>query len=1030
MRNRAIRLLSVLIFSAWVAACGDDGGSTVDAPVCVPVDDGNVCTTDVCQAGQPVHNPVPAGTACPTGACNATGMCVAPTCTDNMENGTETDVDCGGSCAPGSTCDDGEGCAAGTDCDSGVCGGTTCTAAACGDGVVQAGEMCDDGNATNGDGCDDGVGGTCRQTGCGNGTVAGTEICDDGNNTNGDGCDNNCTATACGNGVITGTEVCDDADLASGDGCSATCTVETGYTCTTTVPSVCTTTCGDGVIAGTEACDDVAPAESGDGCSATCTVETGFICTGSPSVCATVCGDGLIGGAETCDQGGGNVIPGDGCSATCTVENGYSCMGTPSVCAQLCGNGAINAGETCDDGNRVSVDGCSSTCQIEANEVEPNEDGTIAINGSTFLGNDFDTGGVAVTNATAQGVINASDGNTARIAALTPAGDEDVFAITNNTATRLELRLDTWNRATGFGVGVQCGNSIDTGINVRNAAGAVLRSNDDRTPTLDQCSGVEWVLAPGATIYAHVTEYGDNNAIPGYGLQIRFFEIVCGDTRQVFGVEECDDNNLTAGDGCSATCTIEGTSETEPNEDGTPQTGGSGITGNDFDNAGGMAVANATTQGVVNVATTGRTWLAGFAAAGDEDVFAVTNSGTTPFEVQANTWDPLEGLNRPCLPATVDTGINVRDAAGVVQTSNDSRASGDGCSRVTFFVAPGQSRYIHVTENGDNLAIARYVLQITRRAIVCGDGTVTSAFEECDDGNTVDADACTNTCLLGGVVNEVEPNGTSAEADASTLQVTATTMIRAAIATAGDVDRFKVTVAVPTVVRFETFVGAPGDCVPSTTMDLRLFDAASASIINDVDSTGIGSCAALVFHLAAGSYYVQAEERGNNAIIAKYFLEVAFQTDRLVESEPAGMMGVNDTFGTASVNLLAPPTNNVYVFGDHTVETDLDVYSLTVPAGARIRIEAIEGDRATETCESNGVDTIFRLRDQTGAIIVTDDDSGRGFCSLIDGFGTSPAYSGARNATATTQTYYIEAGTNGTSVADRTYVYRLAVSIR
>ncbi len=30
-----------------------------------------------------------------------------------------------------------------------------------------------------------------------------------------------------------------------------------------------------------------------------------------------------------------------------------------------CGDGVINAGETCDDGNTVSGDGCSSTCQIE-----------------------------------------------------------------------------------------------------------------------------------------------------------------------------------------------------------------------------------------------------------------------------------------------------------------------------------------------------------------------------------------------------------------------------------------------------------------------------------------------------------------------------------------------------------------------------------------------------------------------------------------------------------------------------------------
>ena len=30
-----------------------------------------------------------------------------------------------------------------------------------------------------------------------------------------------------------------------------------------------------------------------------------------------------------------------------------------------CGDGIINGSETCDDGNTISGDGCSSTCQIE-----------------------------------------------------------------------------------------------------------------------------------------------------------------------------------------------------------------------------------------------------------------------------------------------------------------------------------------------------------------------------------------------------------------------------------------------------------------------------------------------------------------------------------------------------------------------------------------------------------------------------------------------------------------------------------------
>ncbi|MFN7134964.1 MAG: hypothetical protein ACK4N5_23005, partial [Myxococcales bacterium] len=51
---------------------------------------------------------------------------VEPTCADGQHNGDETDVDCGGACAP---CADGQRCAAAADCASGHCASGTCAAA-------------------------------------------------------------------------------------------------------------------------------------------------------------------------------------------------------------------------------------------------------------------------------------------------------------------------------------------------------------------------------------------------------------------------------------------------------------------------------------------------------------------------------------------------------------------------------------------------------------------------------------------------------------------------------------------------------------------------------------------------------------------------------------------------------------------------------------------------------------------------------------------------------------------------------------
>jgi hypothetical protein len=58
-------------------------------------------------------------------------LCAAPTCTDRAKNGTETDTDCGGGCAP---CGNGAACSLAADCSSGQCIGLLCVAVTCSDG--------------------------------------------------------------------------------------------------------------------------------------------------------------------------------------------------------------------------------------------------------------------------------------------------------------------------------------------------------------------------------------------------------------------------------------------------------------------------------------------------------------------------------------------------------------------------------------------------------------------------------------------------------------------------------------------------------------------------------------------------------------------------------------------------------------------------------------------------------------------------------------------------------------------------------
>jgi hypothetical protein len=120
---------------------GSGGVNAANNDLDVPVDDGNQCTAEVCMTGVGSHPAKAANVACNAGGghfCDGAGACVecnqgsqcaslvctghvcqAPACNDGVQNGTETDVDCGGSC--GTKCAANQGCNADADCSGGAC---------------------------------------------------------------------------------------------------------------------------------------------------------------------------------------------------------------------------------------------------------------------------------------------------------------------------------------------------------------------------------------------------------------------------------------------------------------------------------------------------------------------------------------------------------------------------------------------------------------------------------------------------------------------------------------------------------------------------------------------------------------------------------------------------------------------------------------------------------------------------------------------------------------------------------------------
>ena len=241
------------------AAAGlPEGCTTMLAPAC---GDGKLDPTrEECDDG----NTLPGD--CCSGACKVEPYCVCP-----AGEACRSTIVCGdGMRGPGEACDDGnttsgDGCS--SDCHSVELGYSCATPGqpcihhyTCGDGIPDPNEGCDDKNNLPGDGCSehcrieqgfkcDGAPSVCTPTTCGDKKQEGAESCDDGNTVAFDGCSPDCRAeptcatgmpctSSCGDGIVFGDEQCDDGNVRDGDGCSSHCKQEEGYVCSNDAPCV------------------------------------------------------------------------------------------------------------------------------------------------------------------------------------------------------------------------------------------------------------------------------------------------------------------------------------------------------------------------------------------------------------------------------------------------------------------------------------------------------------------------------------------------------------------------------------------------------------------------------------------------------------------------------------------------------------------------------------------------------------------------------------------------------------------------
>jgi len=249
-----------------------------------------------------------------------------PTCVDNVENGNETDKDCGGSCR---ACADLLGCKVPGDCESGVCTNSVCQKPVCTDTVKNGVETdVDCGGATCGKCALDkrcAVHTDCLSTYCAAGF---------------------CKNPGCGDGVLNGLET--DVDCGGGTcakcALNKVCKIDTDCATGKCTSGKCTQSCTDGVKNGSET--DVDCGGSCGKCAETklCLVAadclTG-VCSNVNGVlkCTQSCTDAVKNGTETDIDCGGT------CAADCLVGQGCK-LGTDCV-DQVCTSGKCT--KTCAD---------------------------------------------------------------------------------------------------------------------------------------------------------------------------------------------------------------------------------------------------------------------------------------------------------------------------------------------------------------------------------------------------------------------------------------------------------------------------------------------------------------------------------------------------------------------------------------------------------------------------------------------------------------------------------------------------------
>lgn len=371
----------------------------------------------------------------------------------------------------------------------------------------------------------------------------------------------------------------------------------------------------------------------------------------------------------------------------------------------VCGDGVREEGEACDDGNLSNGDGCSSACTVEDAPVEAACPGTpfplSAADPAKRVGSvTGDTSGQKLTlDSPACGGGN---------------GKDIVYALTSDVPGVARIRLEA---------------VFDALLYVRTAcADSKTELTCKSVPTGGGKTDVAVPIAKGQTVYLVVDGVGGKSGT--FKLDVEVGATSCGD-----GIaqhpEQCDDGNLTDGDGCSGSCQLETTSAAAGKCPGASYTLVGSTTGPKKISFGGDISILANTMGAFGCS----------GGLGRDQVYAITptTSGAITAVLHASYPAALLHVRGECFSGSTELDCQEGPVAGVpMRTTFPVEAQ-----KTYYLFADTDTTPAKMTTAGTGL----YTLDVTLAPATCGNGVLESP-EECDDGDPADGDGCSATCTL------------------------------------------------------------------------------------------------------------------------------------------------------------------------------------------------------------------------------------------------------------------------------------------